>query len=340
MARKKIYIANTGGTIGMKKTTGGYTPEPGYLETLLKQHIEFQAEGMPQYHIHDCTPLLDSASMSPDNWLAMAKDITARHTGFDGFVLLHGTDTMAYTASALSFLLDGLEKPVILTGGQIPLCETRNDSLANLVTAMQIAAYYNIPEVCLFFNHRLLRGNRSVKIDANAFMAFDSPNFSPLGKVGIDIRIHWDRIRPMPHIKKDVVVPDLKRSRVAALRFFPGISAEIMKNIMAPPLQGLVLETYGVGNGPTDNPKLMAAIEGAVKRGVTIVNCTQCLRGRVAMQSYTAGKALRDVGVISGLDMTTEAALAKMVFLFGCQLDVSEVREKLQSNLCGELSEE
>ncbi|GBC63830.1 L-asparaginase 1 [Desulfonema ishimotonii] len=336
---KKIYIAHTGGTIGMKRTPDGYMPSPGYLAEQMALMPELKRDLMPSFDIREYDPLIDSSNMSPENWLKIARDIAENYDRYDGFVVLHGTDTMAYTASALPFMLRGLDKPVILTGGQIPLCEIRNDSRENLITAMLIAANYNIPEVCLFFGNRLLRGNRSVKVDANSFEAFDSPNLPPLGVTGIGIDINWDLVLPRPKIRTDdISVHMMNESRVAALRLFPGISEEVVKNILAPPIRGLVLGTYGVGNGPGDNPKLMAALKTASDRGVVIVNCTQCLRGRVRMGAYAAGTALGRAGVISGFDMTTEAALAKMFYLFSQNLPADEIREKMQQSLRGELT--
>ncbi len=342
--KKKILIIHTGGTIGMrrKRDTRGehvYDTEPEHLREQMAKLPELEAAGMPDYDIHEYDPLLDSSVMSPENWLAIAKDIAASHEKYDGFVVLHGTDTMAYTASALPFMLQGLQKPVILTGSQIPLCEIRNDARENLITSMLVAADYNIPEVCLFFGNRLLRGCRAVKVNADRFDAFESPNFPSLGKAGIHLEIRHDLILPCPAPDTPVHVQKTGESRVAALRLFPGISAEIVRNVLSPPIKGLVLETYGVGNGPANNPELLDALREASERGVVIVNCTQCLRGRVSMGEYATGAALAEAGVISGFDMTAEAALAKMFHLLGRNLTPEISRKKMQTSLRGELTD-
>ncbi|UCD78664.1 MAG: asparaginase [Desulfobacterales bacterium] len=335
--RKRVYIAYTGGTIGMKKAAGGYVPVPGYLQMQMENIPELKSAALPVYDIHEYDPLLDSSNMTPRDWLKIAEDIASHYDSYDGFVVLHGTDTMAYTASALPFMLQNLQKPVILTGAQIPLCELRNDARENLITAMLIAANFAIPEVCLCFGSKLLRGNRAIKVDADGFDAFDSPNFPQLGSLGIVIKINRDLIlRPVGRPKRVAVQP-IKASSVAVLRLFPGISADIVRNILQPPIEGLVLETYGMGNGPEDRA-LIAELKEAVKRGVVIINCTQCIKGTVNMEDYATGSALAEAGLISGYDMTVEAALAKLAYLFGLNLPPEAVKEKIQLDLRGELS--
>ncbi|MCP4745764.1 MAG: asparaginase [Desulfobacteraceae bacterium] len=336
--RKSIYVAYTGGTIGMAKSSDGYKPVTGYLEQLMASMPEFKNSIMPRYEIHEYEPLIDSSNMSPKWWLHIARDIAANYAAFDGFVVLHGTDTMAYTASALPFMLQGLAKPVILTGSQIPLCELRSDARENLITAMLIAARFAIPEVCLFFGNRLLRGNRSVKVNAIGFNAFSSPNYPDLGTAGINIDIHWKNVLPAPEQKHDVQVKAITESRVAALRLFPGMAAQVVENILSDPIKGLVLETYGVGNGPSNNKDLIYVLEQAVKRGVVVINCSQCLQGIVDMDSYATGSALARAGVINGYDMTTEAALAKTFYLFSRNFDGEQVKRKISENLRGELT--
>lgn len=335
--RKRVYIAYTGGTIGMKSTGDGYVPATGYLEKLMNTIPELKSDILPDYQICEYEPLLDSSNMTPDDWLKIANDIAAHYKEFDGFVVLHGTDTMAYTASALPFMLQGLQKPVILTGAQIPLCKVRNDARENLVTALLIAANFKIPEVCLCFGDKLLRGNRAVKVDADGLDAFESPNFPALGTVGIEININWDLVLPPAKTRKPLTVNTLNEARVAGLRLFPGISIDIVKNFLQPPIRGLILQTYGIGNAPEDL-KLISAFKAANDRGVIIVNCTQCLKGTVSMEDYATGAALAKAGVISGFDMTLEAALAKLSFLLNQKLPVAKVKKMMQTDLRGELT--
>jgi L-asparaginase len=336
--KKRVYIVYTGGTIGMRRRRPGYLPEPGYLqEQMLSTMPELRHESMPSYTIHEYDPLLDSSNMTPREWVKIARDVEANYDRYDGFIVLHGTDTMAYTASALPFLLGNLRKPVIITGSQIPLCEIRNDARENLITSLMLAANYAIPEVCLYFGGKLLRGCRSTKVSADGFAAFDSPNFPPLGNVGIDIEVNWDLVRAARGAKK-LVVKELKRPIVSALRLFPGISPELVRNVLRPPLQGLVLEAYGVGNGPSQDREFIAALKEAVDRGVVIVDCTQCLEGTVDLHEYAAGSALARAGVISGFDMTAEAALAKLYYLWGLGYSSARVKEEMQNDLRGELT--
>ncbi|HEX7831739.1 MAG TPA: asparaginase [Thermoanaerobaculia bacterium] len=336
--KKRVYIVYTGGTIGMRRRRPGYVPEPGYLQEQMSSTMpELRHESMPSYTIHEYDPLLDSSNMTPREWVKIARDVEANYDRYDGFIVLHGTDTMAYTASALPFLLGNLRKPVIITGSQIPLCEIRNDARENLITSLMLAANYAIPEVCLYFGGKLLRGCRATKVSADGFAAFDSPNFPPLGNVGIDIEVNWDLVRAARGAKK-LVVKELKRPVVSALRLFPGISPELVRNVLRPPLQGLVLEAYGVGNGPDQDREFIDALREAVDRGVVIVDCTQCLEGTVDLHEYAAGSALARAGVISGFDMTAEAALAKLYYLWGLGYSSPRVKEEMQKDLRGELT--
>ena len=336
MKRKRVYIAYTGGTIGMNRTRAGYLPEGGYLQQQLREMPELRHPSMPSVTIHEYSPLLDSANMTPAEWVKIARDIAANYAKSDGFVVLHGTDTMAYTASALPFMLRGLGKPVIITGSQIPLCEIRNDARENLITSLLIAAKYPVPEVCLYFGGKLLRGCRAVKVSANGFAAFDSPNVPPIGIVGSDIEIQ-EPLRPAA--KRKLKVEEFDTTVVvSALRLFPGISPDLVRNVLRPPLKGLVLETYGVGNGPDKDKAFLEAIGEATKRGVVIVDCTQCLEGTVDLSEYAAGSALARAGVISGFDMTTEAALAKLYYLFSRRYSPARVKREMQRDICGEIT--
>ena len=334
--KKRVYIVYTGGTIGMTDTADGYAPVSGFLERQMAGMPELMHRSMPQYTIHEYSPLLDSSNMTPSEWLLIASDIHDHYAEYDGFVVLHGTDTMAYTSSALAFMLDGLGKPVVVTGSQIPLCEVRSDARENLITSLMIAADHAVPEVCLFFGNKLLRGCRAVKVNADGFDAFDSPNYPPLGIAGIDIDIQESFVRPPS--SRSLEVAAMAQPVVGALRLFPGISGEVTRNTLRPPLQGLVLEAYGVGNGPENNRAFLEALTEAVERGVVIVDCTQCLRGTVDLTGYATGSALARTGVISGYDMTAEAALAKLHYLFAIGLAADEVKEKMQKDLRGELT--
>jgi L-asparaginase len=335
--RKRVYIAYTGGTIGMKRTRAGYVPASGYLQQQMDEMPELKHPTMPRFKVHEYAPLLDSSNMTPREWVAIARDIGDHYDDYDGFVVLHGTDTMAYTTSALPFMLHGLGKPVIVSGSQIPLCEVRNDGRENLITSLLIAANYDIPEVCLYFGGRLLRGCRAVKVSADGFAAFASPNVPALGTVGIDIEINWDLIRK-PRPRQTLRVEKIASPVVSTLRLFPGIAPELVRNVLRPPLQGLVLEAYGVGNGPDHDDAFLAALADATSRGVVIVDCTQCLEGTVDLGEYAAGTALARSGVISGFDMTAEAALAKLYYLFSRGYGTERVKREMQRDLRGEMT--
>ncbi|HEX8153140.1 MAG TPA: asparaginase [Thermoanaerobaculia bacterium] len=335
--RKRVYLAYTGGTIGMQSSKNGYVPESGYLQKQMSAMPELEHASMPEFDIHEYAPILDSSNMTPRDWVKIARDIAANYDRYDGFIVLHGTDTMAYTASALPFLFEGLRKPVLITGSQIPLCEVRNDARENLITSLLIAATFAIPEVCLYFGGKLLRGCRATKVSADGFAAFDSPNFLPLGSAGISIDVNWDLVR-QPHGDALRVHEPTATPVVSALRLFPGISPELVRNVLRPPLQGLVLEAYGVGNGPDRDHAFLEALGEATARGVVIVDCTQCLEGTVNLNEYAAGSALARAGVISGYDMTAEAALAKLYCLFSRGLAPDEVERDMQRDLRGEMT--
>ncbi len=322
----------------MKRSVTGFQPEKGFLAQQLRLIPQLAHEGMPAYELIEFDPVINSSNMRPSDWQKIANDIYDHCLEYDGFVVLHGTDTMAYTASALPLMLRGLNKSVIITGSQIPLAEVRNDARENLITALMLAADYQIPEVCILFGDQLLRGCRTTKISASSFDAFDSPNYPPLGTVGSRIHVFADRIRvSAPDIKLSVA--SIEPQEIATFRLFPGVSSAVLKNVLRQPLKALILESYGVGNGPANDPEFLAALAEATANGTVIVNCTQCRHGAVRQTNYATGSALGDAGAISGGDMTIEAAVAKLMYLFSQKTDVNDVIQAMQQNLVGELTE-
>ncbi|KAI9486266.1 MAG: asparaginase-domain-containing protein [Benjaminiella poitrasii] len=289
-----------------------------------------------RYSILEYTPLLDSCDITMSDWVRIAGDIKENYELYDAFIVLHGTDTMAYTASALSFMLEELGKTVIITGSQVPLTEVRNDAVENLLGALTIAGHFVIPEVTLYFGKKLYRGNRTSKISAVDFEAFDSSNIPSLVDVGINIDVKWPLVLRPTQIAKFTVSKDLNPN-VGSLRLFPGISDSTIRAFLAPPIQGVVLETFGAGNAPA-RPALLAALKEASDRGVVIVNCTQCRKGLVT-DAYATGKQLASAGVVPGADMTPECALTKLAYLLGkIPNHPDQVRKMMTRNLRGELT--
>lgn len=336
MSKKKIYVAYTGGTIGMQKSQQGFIPVPGFLTDTVKSMPEFYRPEMPQFDIHEYHPVIDSSDMTPQHWLHIAQDIQQQYADYDGFVVLHGTDTMAYTASALSFMLEDLGKPVIITGSQIPLAQLRSDGQVNLLNALYLAANYPVAEVALFFNNQLFRGNRATKADADGFNAFASPNFPPLMEAGIHIDLVAGELVNKPPAEK-LTVSEITPQPISVVTLYPGISTDVIKNMMAPPVRALIIKSFGVGNAP-QRPELLQALDEATQRGLVVINCTQCFKGKVDMNGYATGNALKTHGVISGYDMTLEATLTKLHYLLSKPLSADQVRQQMQQNLRGELS--
>ncbi|WP_421865456.1 asparaginase [Motiliproteus sp.] len=334
---KRIYILYTGGTIGMQRSEQGYVPMPGLADLIAQKMPVHLSANMPDYELEELDHLIDSTNATPADWRTIASRIRDNYDQYDGFVVLHGTDTLAYTASALSFMLQDLTKPVIVTGSQIPLCELRNDAQDNLITTLVLARNYPIPEVLLYFNGRLLRGNRATKVKASGFDAFDSPNFPWLGQVGIHIEIKQHLTRPCAE-KPRFELPGYGKQRIITLKLFPGIDAQFLRHLLNQPLDGLILESFGVGNAPDRESEFLQLLQQANDQGVVIVNRSQCLQGRVDHSSYATGLALAQTGVISGFDMTLEAAFCKLHHLLASGLDQDQIRQKMQTSLCGELT--
>lgn len=333
--KKRILIINTGGTISSIKTANGYEPSPGYVQLALAQIPTLKHQDMPKYVVKEYQPLLDSSNMTVNDWNRIASDIAKEYEHFDGFVVFHGTDTMAYTASALSFMLENLGKPVIVTGSQIPLSEVRNDAIDNVITSLWLCAHQPIHEVCIYFNQHLLRGNRSQKISAQKFNAFDSPNYPHLASIGIDIELHQRLLQKTP--KNAFHLQTIAPSFIANFRLFPGFASDVLAYILNQPLRGLILETYGAGNAQNNDPHFLNLLKDACDRGVIIVNCTQCQQGRVEMSQYATGHTLMQAGLISGHDMTPEAAHCKLLYLLSKNLEIPQIKKLMETDLCGEL---
>lgn len=360
---RRVLVLNTGGTIGMQDTPQGYAcAPPGFLTNICRSvpmvhdpAFARHLSGLPEqnfekhmlvtplgefgnrtiFHIIDYEPLLDSSNMTHVDWIRIASDIDAYYHKWDAFMILHGTDTMAFTCSALSFMLQNLGKPVVVTGSQIPLAQSRSDGISNFLGALLIAGTFDIPEVALFFAGELYRGNRASKVDASGLHAFRSPNFSPLASLGITCSVRWDLVRAASPGRLRVKL-DFEPNLVI-IRVFPG-PFTTLRNTLRPPLRGAILQTFGAGNAPDHDPDLMMALREASDRGVVIVNVTQCNSGTVAPH-YATGQSLEKAGVVPGGDMTPEAALVKLGWLLGCGLEPEEVRTKMRTDIRGELTD-
>lgn len=339
----KVLLIYTGGTIGMVEN-----PETGAHEPLDFQHLASHVPELYQIHVRVSTyqfeEPLDSSNINPTHWARMAKIIVDKYEQYDGFVILHGTDTMAYSATALSYILDGLNKPVVFTGSQLPIGVLRTDGKENLLTSIEIAAARDriglpmVPEVCIFFQSMLLRGNRAKKISAEHFNAFQSPNYPPIAEVGVHINYAHHYIRHA--ISGDSVLkPHYDfNSDIVVLRLFPGISQSMVNSLLnVPNLKGVVLESFGTGNAMTAQ-WFIGELESAVRRGIVIVNVSQCVGGSVEMGRYDTGNQMLNVGVVGAADMTTEAAIVKLMFLLGQGYSADEVRQRMLVSLAGELN--
>lgn len=333
---KKVCIIYTGGTIGMTKTPNGYAPCKGFLEKTLLENPDFHSDKLPRWDLVEMNPLLDSSNMAVKEWNVIAEEIEKRYNDYCGFVILHGTDTMAYTASALSFMLENLDKPVILTGSQIPFCEVRSDARDNLISSLIIASEEKVCEVCLYFGGHLMRGNRTTKYSADGFDAFKSPNCMYLAEAGIDIKYN-DAILRKPSGGK-LNVRKLGTATIGVIKIFPGIQFKLFEPIMTEDLAGIVIESFGAGNVPSGENSILPFIQKAVNCGAIITVCTQCPNGSVTLGAYETSIMLKNAGAVCGFDLTTEAAVSKLYYLFSCGYDSEEIKKLMETDICGELT--
>lgn len=344
MQAPRLLIIYTGGTIGMVTN-----PKTGALEAFDWEHLSQYVPELQRFHYHiDCItfgPPIDSSDIEPHHWARMVQLISDHYDQYDGFVLLHGTDTMAFTASALSFLLEGLGKPVIITGSQLPIGQLRTDGKENLLTAIEIAAARHadgramVPEVCIFFESQLMRGNRTTKINTEGFNAFRSYNCPALAEAGIHIRFQEQLIR-QPAPSRRFTPHYLVDTNIVILTLFPGIRPEVVDAVLsAPGLRGVVLKTYGAGNAP-QRLWFIERLREVVARGVVVVNSTQCSKGTVEMGRYESSRLLVEAGVINGHDMTLECVVTKLMFLLGHDHSPQRIQALMSTSLAGEVSVE
>jgi L-asparaginase len=338
-----ILLIYTGGTIGMKQDPETGALMPFNFNEILEEVPELKKFGC-KIDTFSFEPPIDSSDIRTDFWIEIAKLIQKNYSLYDGFVILHGTDTMSYSASALSFMLENLEKPVIFTGSQLPIGMLRTDGKENLISSIEIAAAKDsdgramVPEVCIYFESQLYRGNRTTKYNAENFRAFRSANYPVLAEIGIHIKYNNAYIRYPETFSNELSIKTNLDTSVAILKIFPGISREIIEPILnINGLKAIILETYGSGNAPTAG-WFIELLKNSIDRGLIILNVTQCHAGKVDMDAYSTGILLKKIGVISGFDSTTEAALTKLFFILGQTNDIQDIKRILQKNLRGEIS--
>ncbi len=341
--KASLLLIYTGGTIGMKQDPEDRTLKPFDFSGILDEVPELVKFAL-RIDAYTFDPLIDSSDVDPDTWIKLAHVIRDRYDDYDGFIVLHGTDTMAYSASALSFMLGNLAKPVVFTGSQLPIGVPRTDGKENLISAVEIAASRDaggrpmVPEVCIYFNSHLLRGNRATKVSSEDFNAFQSPNCPVLAEAGIEIRYNRSEIRKAPQQHLPLTIQDKLDTRVSILKLHPGITPAVVRYfLLSPETRAVIIETYGSGNAPSQ-PWFLDIVAEADRMGKILVNVTQCQAGAVNMRIYANGKRLEDAGVVSGFDSTTESALGKLFVLLGRYQDNARVKELFQQELCGEIT--
>lgn len=341
--KASLLLIYTGGTIGMKQDPEDGTLKPFDFSGILEEVPELSKFAL-RIDAYTFDPLIDSSDVEPASWIKLAHVIRERYDEYDGFIVLHGTDTMAYSASALSFMLVGLAKPVVFTGSQLPIGVPRTDGKENLISAVEIAASLDekgrplVPEVSIFFDSHLLRGNRATKVSSEDFNAFQTPNCPVLADAGIEIRYNRSVIRPAPARPAPLEIRDKLDTRVSILKLHPGITPAVVRYfLLSPETRAVILETYGSGNAPS-RPWFLDTVREADRMGKILVNVTQCQAGSVNMRIYANGKRLEDAGVVSGWDSTTESALGKLFVLLGQYDDNRQVKDQFQRNLCGEIT--